>query len=881
MTLEQYFDKLAEVFVEKYPFTKNTIYFYILASVKADLDNIGFVLLFHNVLKSSVCKEIIEKINTDFFSSIFPILLSDYEFNLNEKPEFSDFFTDDGHWRESPLKDRYIRIYQYLISRCLEIEKNVETLSNEEFLSICKAADPNLVISPDKSRMVSGNWNFQELPDELFRKFSENHIAVQFKNQELYSNWTEAVNNVLALYADPKPNASIFVPDCGMGSIFTSIQERFPKHELQLNGSVDGDFLQLLTNTNMALNQTDAYVEDLESPPDNDFAHIDTVKYDLVLAIAPRDTRIVGKFRSRNLELTKDHKSYEVAYFEAIYNLLNDTGRALVIVPKSFLFKHQSKGFRKFFVEDDLVELVVSLPDIKFDTGRANESALVIINKSKLDKNHIRFQTGIQDDEVRVNINEISSKIDLRPFRYASKQAREFGKLRTRILNDEKVIAKVRTLVEKHHSGTNPKNKVPSEPASECMLPFVRVSDLAKDESVSDLDVSSIERRIDSELIAKKSVIDFSALLLNKIAPNLNGTYFHFESEPIAIGSDVLALKLKDTVDPNYLISQLHSEFVRLQIELARSGATIPRVTVDDLLDLQVMLPSLEVQKSLAIESLKVRQRDLIKEVGEKEKDVRSTEYDVIAAISHNLNQKLGNIVDDYDTLIRHIKRREREDGKVTFQDLLRPLQKGESVDDADTLKKLTSRLQNNLNDTVKTFRTTERILQKNTINGESTNIVAFFKNEISTKLKGGNFSIMIQSKPSKLMVNLDRDAFRDAVRNLIDNARNHGFTGEEGTFKIVFDIQKYLDQNGVEFARIIYKNNGKAFPKGFSFEEYKRFGSRAGKTKKSGIGGFFVNKVIRLHSGVFNHYSDEESQHDEYPVQFEIRLPLEDKPNK
>jgi type I restriction enzyme M protein len=82
------------------------------------------------------------------------------------------------------------------------------------------------------------------------------------------------------------------------------------------------------------------------------------------------------------------------------------------------------------------------------------------------------------------------------------------------------------------------------------------------------------------------------------------------------------------------------------------------------------------------------------------------------------------------------------------------------------------------------------------------------------------------------------------------------------------------VDETGAEYVRVIFKNDGRPFPNGFSFEEYKRLGGRAGKNKASGLGGFFINRVIDLHGGQFNYISVNPNSIDPFKVQFEILLP-------
>jgi type I restriction enzyme M protein len=143
----------------------------------------------------------------------------------------------------------------------------------------------------------------------------------------------------------------------------------------------------------------------------------------------------------------------------------------------------------------------------------------------------------------------------------------------------------------------------------------------------------------------------------------------------------------------------------------------------------------------------------------------------------------------------------------------------------------------------------------------------------------GKNYSIDIIVKPNlKLNVWLDKDAFKDVIENLIDNAKSHGFIDDTKNYRIVFELSKLeneadVDEYSTQYARIIYKNDGKSFPKDFSFDEYKQYSNKAGRTQGTGIGGYVVNKLIELHDGIFSFITPS----DDFTVEFEILLPLED----
>ena len=126
-------------------------------------------------------------------------------------------------------------------------------------------------------------------------------------------------------------------------------------------------------------------------------------------------------------------------------------------------------------------------------------------------------------------------------------------------------------------------------------------------------------------------------------------------------------------------------------------------------------------------------------------------------------------------------------------------------------------------------------------------------------------------------MHDLAREQKAEAAEFALLNAKKHGFTQDNQKYQIVFEISKFTDNSGENFARIVYKNNGNPLPKSYRFEDYTRLGTRMGKNKGTGIGGFFVKKVIDLHKGSFKEITLHENNQEAFQVQMEILLPLAD----
>ena len=89
-------------------------------------------------------------------------------------------------------------------------------------------------------------------------------------------------------------------------------------------------------------------------------------------------------------------------------------------------------------------------------------------------------------------------------------------------------------------------------------------------------------------------------ILYGKLRPNLNKVYLVDEKIPIGIcTTEIIVLIPKNNVLPEYLAEILLSDDVRQRAESLTRGASLPRVQVDDFLNIEIPLPDLETQREM------------------------------------------------------------------------------------------------------------------------------------------------------------------------------------------------------------------------------------------------------------------------------------------
>lgn len=686
--------------------------------------------------------------------------------------------------------------------------------------------------------------------------------------------------------ANPKSDSLVYSL-FGEADLVAAINIQYPGRIQRFAGHLEGGF-DILINTAIAVaNGLACYFEDSEDPLyDEDliyegeipFDYFDSATPDLVVGVIPHRDRIRPNKLASRFNYGRGSTRSEVAYLEYVQSLLGDSGRAVIGISNHFLDSSEGRTLRRTLTENDLLEKVYAIPADPKSMGSVN-SAVIVLSKAKEMPGLVTFdgdgdryvQNDVATQEILLNDG------DWRPSRYAHRDRAELQKI---FDNTRYPIRTLGEFVDGSIVGTTVSRDdrrflATKAGLGEELLPFVRVSDLLSKDVSQTFRVDDLRHW--ATLRKSRRIIDFPAVLVSKIGTNLKPTYFEYNGAPLVIGTDVVALRVKPNVNLRYFLAQLNSRLVQIQLEMVSSGNVIRRVSVNDLLKIKLPFPPIEEQDQMALEltALAFEKAKVLEQKKEAEVETKATEYNIVAAISHNLNQKLGSIENDFDTIFRFLKDKQESGEKLLFSELIRRVQPGEALDRIPTLAKISDRLRDNLDSVYGTLKSVEGILQKQHADVELTDIARFIRTEVKDRFESPMLQISLNAPKKAFHVPIDRLAFRDALDNLLNNAQKHGFIEKDRIYHVNFSISRHESETGITQLRIVYKNDGTPFPKGFSFDEYKRLAARAGRTKGSGIGGFYIARVIDLHGGEFNEIRDAFDV-SEFPVQFEILLPTE-----
>jgi type I restriction enzyme M protein len=115
-------------------------------------------------------------------------------------------------------------------------------------------------------------------------------------------------------------------------------------------------------------------------------------KLDIVVANPPYGTKDYGVGYAEGAKIVDERWKYgvpkkqegEYSFLMTIYDLLNEKGKSVVVMPLGTLFRDGAKTIRKYLLEEDVVEGIVTLPGNMFLTTSI-PVCLWILNKEKKD----------------------------------------------------------------------------------------------------------------------------------------------------------------------------------------------------------------------------------------------------------------------------------------------------------------------------------------------------------------------------------------------------------------------------------------------------------------------------------------------------------------
>lgn len=696
------------------------------------------------------------------------------------------------------------------------------------------------------STLELSDAEFEKIFDEILLYFSGWRTAQDFKTPDSIVDY---ISTIVRL----KKNDSICDPFAGHGGLIGKVI----KEGLNLSAVLQ-DFnltVVLLGKLNMLVRGLD--VSFYFGNSFNTGGVLMAKKYNWIITHPPFALMVsqasLPEFKIRS-------SSGDAAVVQLVFSMLNDSGKAVIVLPESFFFNMAGEELRRFLIEQDIIEAIHSLPAGIFAPQTNLKTSILVLNRSKSHsaKGNVIFK--------EVSIGEPGRKQDqLVILKGVSKQSERVVDLEEITKNDF-ILSVNRYLNVKEYGPeylpikdlvTNIKKgaHVPKHALnSQGKIPFITISNLASTKVHNTLMLEEIEQFLNPE--QSKSIIKHECILIADHGAKLKPTYFK-GNRSIAINLHILALFVKkELILPQYLINQLNQEYVAEQLEKIRGGTVIPFVRQKDLLEIRISVPPLYQQKkelSALSEILSVNEpfvRHFKLSSSERTPAKVNDEKKLLSSIKHEFANLKAIVDGDVDLIKSFIDRKIKNKSLITWEDTISSKPGARSID------QVFDNISRTLGQMGATFPRLQQIIdfQKENLKKEPAKIVAFIKEQVE-QLHNQIIAVKIAYKlngeefrgESDIDVLIDKNQFATVIQNFIFNSMKHGFIDEYSEYStIVFEVSKSDDELSAEIKMM---NNGKPFAENFTLEDFKSFGVKS-ESDGSGIGGYLMNQVIKNHGG-------------------------------
>lgn len=156
-------------------------------------------------------------------------------------------------------------------------------------------------------------------------------------------------------------------------------------------------------------------------------------------------------------------------------------------------------------------------------------------------------------------------------------------------------------------------------------------------------ELNNFKPKVAQEIKSRSKVFDENDVLYGRLRPELNKVYLCQGelSTGICSGEFLVLSPIKDQINPIYLRHILASIYVTNIVKKYRMGASLPRISINDLLKIEIPVPPIDIQNQISIQLAEV---DLeIKELRKKLESLPSSQTSALVKSMINGSKNLNN----------------------------------------------------------------------------------------------------------------------------------------------------------------------------------------------------------------------------------------------
>ncbi|GAA4281950.1 N-6 DNA methylase [Gaetbulibacter aestuarii] len=602
--------------------------------------------------------------------------------------------------------------------------------------------------------------------------------------------------------------------------------------------------------------------------------------YNLVISRPPYGKKVESIFLGRK-SISKKMTAEQYVIEKGLDSIDRD-GLVMCIASEGILFRRGSEAnLREYLVENNLLHTVVYFPGgILQNTGIAQ--CLLILSKKRKGEGNIRMVDAT--NFVKANKNQkildyeglfeiFKENTSNTSLRFVSKEEirRNDYILRVqRYFLDEVEGVKLSELTEcKAAVKSNTRNNKESFSKDKKGV-FLRIRDLKNDPFDYQLDPSKIDK-VGLPKYVKK--YQGSALLLAKIGGILKPTYIDLDSdeESYFVSNDIIVLDvIKDRIRIEFLINELHSDYVLEQIKAFSSGTAFSSISINDILNIKIVLPGLREQDAKVQGAKTSYLQSISREIKLKEEllGVKKESDRSIKSFLHTMRQYLNALKTNVGGTSLFIEKNGSQGISLETlysKNLNQTL--GEHFTSLEetivSMAKLLDSFENKGSSSRSEILKLSSLVKEAQKRFKNPNRFKFEEVYIDHDAFASDFGYLDQ------FIEINKEDFFKVFSNIICNAVDHGFTDKDKKYSIRSSIFNNKEKN--EFILEI-SNNGQPMPKEFTYMDLITRGEKSTTSRGTGTGGSDIKDILSNYDVYFELITDDE---DEYPVKYVLHFPV------
>ncbi len=520
--------------------------------------------------------------------------------------------------------------------------------------------------------------------------------------------------------------------------------------------------------------------------------------------------------------------------------------KAILIVQSGVLSSQASfnKEAREQIINSGALEAVITFPNGMFENTAMNVSMFIFDFNTRDNQVFFLDASNTLKDDMSEVVRTINNKKYVRDvsrtiayedlFNYDLNPKKYVIDIDDIQVKPDHKLYQIGQLIEQRKYGAMFKNKNSLYVGGEYKL--IKMADIDKNglyfepkENMLGIDHDEIEN-IDKHLVRGGVVLSaFNKKIKASVLPN---------DMSFALGQNVYWLKFYDNeVLDEYAARELTQPYVTKQVEYYSKGATIPRLSVRDLMEIKIQIPGLEEQKNI-----------LFKEFRKSEKQVHgdnvtNQEKDFIKTLKHTLKQPLSGLGNDFTSLKSFLNKKIEAKESIESNETIVPVFDTDTPEQIEihTLKNTLDRMERSVTDMDYILEQAIKIISISEPIKESIQLKKFLQN-IASEYPSIQFKIT--GKEVEFLA--DRKQLRILLHNFITNAIKHGFKDSYETPTIWLEIKA---KDTISF-QLSIRNNGVPLPPEFTIQDFLAKGSSIQSDVGSGFGGFLIGLILKKHKG-------------------------------